>query len=284
MSKKLTIHNLYEMKRNAQQVAWVTAYDFPTASFAQAAGIDMILVGDSMGMVLLGYQDTLPVTMEDCISHCRAVRRGAPNTFLIGDMPFGSYQISDEDAVKNAISFLKNGHVDCIKLEGGMRVKSRIQAIVNAGIPVMGHIGLTPQSTGQLGGFKAQGRTVDSARLLIHDALAIQEAGAFSILIEAVPAEVTSIIRDLLKIPVYSIGAGACDGQLLICGDLLGAFEAFSPKFVKKYANIAEISTNAFSQYIAEVKQGKFPSKEHLYGLAEPVECFEGLRKEFIGK
>ncbi|SCY91075.1 3-methyl-2-oxobutanoate hydroxymethyltransferase [Alkaliphilus peptidifermentans] len=281
MAKKKSILDLMRMKKEGEQVAWITAYDFPTASFAEQAGMDMILVGDSLGMVVLGYKGTIPVTMEDCISHCQAVRRGAPNTWIIGDMPFGSYQVNDQQAVENAVRFLKEADVDCIKLEGGERVKSRIRAITDAGIPVMGHIGLTPQSSGQLGGFKAQGRHVNSARALIKDALEVQEAGAFSLLVEAVPPEVTAFIAKKLDIPVYSIGAGACDGQLLISGDMLGKFQAFTPKFVKKYANVAEIEVNAFKEYINEVKNGQFPTDDHVYHVLESMDEFEKLFKEF---
>lgn len=281
MAKKKSVVDFYKMKKEGDPAAWITAYDFPTASFAEQAGMDMILVGDSLGMVVLGYQGTIPVTMEDCISHCQAVRRGAPNTWIIGDMPFGSYQISDEQAVVNAVRFLKEGDVDCIKLEGGIRVKSRIKAITDAGILVMGHIGLTPQSSGQLGGFKAQGRTIDSARNVIMDALAVQEAGAYALLVEAVPPEVTAFLASKLTIPVYSIGAGLCDGQLLISGDMLGKFQAFTPKFVKKYANVAEVETNAFREYIRDVKSRQFPADEHAYHVTDPIEEFEKLFKEF---
>jgi 3-methyl-2-oxobutanoate hydroxymethyltransferase len=281
MAKKKTVLDFYRMKKEGEQVAWVTAYDFPMASFAEQAGMDMILVGDSLGMVTLGYDSTIPVTMEDCISHCKAVRRGAPNTWVIGDMPFMSYQKSDEQAVENAGRFYKEADVDCVKLEGGRRVCSRIRAITDAGMLVMGHIGLTPQSSGQLGGFKAQGRDVASARELIKDALAVQEAGAFALLLEAVPPEVTAFITQKLHIPVYSIGAGPCDGQLLICGDMLGMFQAFTPKFVKKYANVAEIEINAFKQYIKEVKSGEFPTDDHVYHIKDSMEEFNKLFKEF---
>lgn len=282
MAKKKSILDLYKMKKDGEQVAWVTAYDFPMASFAEAAGMDMILVGDSLGMVVLGYQGTNPVTMADCISHCQAVRRGAPNTWIVGDMPFGSYQTSDEDAVANAVRFIKEGNSDCVKLEGGVRVQSRIRAIADAGIPVIGHIGLTPQSSGQLGGFKAQGRTVDSADLLIKDALAVEKAGAFAILVEAVPPEVTAFLQQLLTIPVYSIGAGPCDGQLLICGDMMGMFQAFTPKFVKKYANVAEIETNAFKEYIQDVKGGLFPTDDYVYHVSEPIENFQDMFQAYL--
>jgi 3-methyl-2-oxobutanoate hydroxymethyltransferase len=281
MPKKESVLDLYKMKKSGEKVAWITAYDYPTAMFAEAAGMDMLLVGDSLGMVTLGYSGTVPVTMEDCISHCQAVRRGAPNTFVIGDMPFGSYQTSDEDAVKNAVRFLKEADVDAIKLEGGIRVQSRIRAITDAGIAVFGHIGLTPQSSGQLGGFKAQGRTVESARGVIEDALAVQEAGAMMLLVEAVPPEVTKFIADLLEIPVYSIGAGDCDGQLLISSDMVGKFQAFTPKFVKKYANVAEVETNAYKEYIKDVKEGVFPSDEYVYHVTDPIEEFDELFKEY---
>ncbi|MBT9134970.1 MAG: 3-methyl-2-oxobutanoate hydroxymethyltransferase [Firmicutes bacterium] len=281
MAKKKNILDFRKMKKQGEQVAWVTAYDFPTASFAEQAGMDMLLVGDSLGMVVLGYQSTVPVTMEDCLRHCQAVRRGAPGTFVVGDMPFLSYQISDEDAVRNAGRFVKEAEVDCIKLEGGVRVATRIKAIADAGILVMGHIGLTPQSSGQLGGHKAQGRDTASARAVIEDALAVQAAGAALLLVEAVPPEVTAFIAKLLMIPVYSIGAGPCDGQLLISADLLGKFEAFTPKFVKKYANVAEVETDAFKAYIADVRAGRFPGEEHVYRVIDPLEEFEKLFREF---
>ncbi|HPU01730.1 MAG: 3-methyl-2-oxobutanoate hydroxymethyltransferase [Firmicutes bacterium] len=281
MARKKTILDFIKMKKEKQPVAWITAYDYPLASFAEQAGVDMILVGDSLGMVMLGYKTTNPVTMEECLIHCKAVRRGAPNTWVVGDMPFMSYQVSDEEAVYNAGRFIKEAEVDSIKLEGGMRVASRIKAIADAGIPVMGHIGLTPQSSGQLGGFKAQGRDVKNARALIKDALAVQEAGAYALLVEAVPPEVTAFICELLEIPVYGIGAGPADGQLLICGDMLGMFQAFTPKFVKQYANVAEIEINAIKAYVREVKEGLFPADEHVYHVIEPMEEFEKMFREF---
>lgn len=282
MAKKKSILDLFEMKKKGEKATWVTAYDFPMGSFAEQAGLDMILVGDSLGMVVLGYQGTVPVTMEECIIHCQAVRRGAPNTFVIGDMPFGSYQISDEEAVRNACRFLKEADMDAIKLEGGIRVLSRIKAISDAGIVVFGHIGLTPQSSGQIGGFKAQGRDVKSARDLIKDAIAIQEAGAMALLLEAVPPELTEFIAKKLTIPVYSIGAGLpCDGQLIICGDMLGMFQAFTPKFVKKYANVAEVIVNAFKEYVDDVKNERFPEDKNVYHAIDSKEQFEALFDEF---
>ena len=273
MRKKLMIHDFYRMKQEALKITWLTSYDFPTAQFAEAAGLDMILVGDSLGMCVYGYPGTVPVTMDQCILHCDAVRRGAPNTFVIGDMPFLSYQVSDEKAVENAGRFLKEANVDAIKLEGGVRVASRIKAIVEAGILVVGHIGLTPQSSGALGGHKAQGRPAEAAKLVGEAALAVQKPGAQMILGEAVPPEVTHYIHQILSIPVLSIGAGLhCDGQLLIVSDLIGQFQAFTPKFVKKYCNVAEVIIKAMSDYCEDVRAGKFPGEEHCYRMIEGEE------------
>jgi 3-methyl-2-oxobutanoate hydroxymethyltransferase len=283
VKKKLMIHDIYKMKKEGKKVTWLTAYDYPTATFAEAAGLDMLLVGDSLGMCVYGYPGTVPVTMDQCIVHSEAVRRGAPNTFVIGDMPFLSYQVSDADAVINAGRFMKEASVDAVKLEGGTRVAGRIRALVDAGILVCGHIGLTPQSSGQLGGHKAQGRTVESARLVIEDALAVQEAGAQLILLEASPPEVAGFIARKLTIPVYSIGAGPeCDGQLLIIADLIGQFQAFSPKFVKKYADVASVVTNAMKAYVDDVQAGAFPADEHCYHMIEgEKEKFDALVKEY---
>lgn len=265
---KKSILDFRKMKETGVQMTWMTAYDFPQASFQEAAGIDMILVGDSLGMIVLGYSGTIPVTMDDCIRHCQAVRRGAPNTFVIGDMPFGSYQTSPEDAVRNAVRFLKEADMDAIKLEGGKRVAPQIRAIVDAGILTIGHLGLTPQSSGVLGGFKAQGRSADSAMDIVDDAIAVYEAGAHMILLEGIPDEVGGEITKLLPIPVLAIGAGAhCDGQLLISGDALGLFQAFTPKFVKKYASLAEDCVRAYKEYVDDVHTRRFPSKEHFYGM-----------------
>ncbi|MFZ5584673.1 MAG: 3-methyl-2-oxobutanoate hydroxymethyltransferase [Thermodesulfobacteriota bacterium] len=273
-ARKLGLHELYEMKRRGQKLTWLTAYDFPTAQFAEAAGLDMLLVGDSLGMCVYGYSGTVPVTMEQCIAHCQAVRRGAPNTFVMGDMPFLSYQTSDADAVMNAGRFLKEAEVDAVKLEGGVRVASRIRAISDAGIVVCGHIGLTPQSSGLLGGHKAQGRTAEAAKLVVEDALAVQEAGARLLLVEAVPPEVAGYIARRLTIPVYSIGAGPdCDGQLLIVSDLIGQFQAFTPKFVKKYMDLAGLVTQAMRAYCADVRGGQFPGEDHCYRMVEGEEA-----------
>jgi len=285
MGKRKSIYDLYQMKDNGEKIAWLTSYDFPTAQFAESAGMDMILVGDSLGMCVYGYNGTVPVTMDQCIMHCEAVRRGAPNTFIVGDMPFLSYQVSDEQAVMAAGRFLKEADVDAIKLEGGVRIVNRIRAITDAGMNVIGHIGLTPQSSGQLGGHKAQGRTADAAKLVVEDALAVEAAGAKIILVEAVPPEVTKYIWETLTIPVMSIGAGPhCDGQLLIVSDLIGQFQAFTPKFVKKYCNVAETITNAMREYVAEVKAVNFPDENGFcYHMIEGEEAkFVELMKKQV--
>ena len=267
MPKKM-IHEFHEMKRKGEKITFLTSYDFPTAQFAETAGMDMILVGDSLGMCVYGYPGTIPVVMDQMIWHAEAVRRGAPNTFVIGDMPFMSYQSSIEKAVENAGRFLKQAGCDAIKLEGGRRIVPQIRAIVDSGIVVMGHIGLTPQSSGQLGGHKAQGRTLDSAKALIDDARAIREAGIHMLLLEAIPPEVAGTITRMLDVPVLSIGAGIeCDGQLLIVSDLIGQFQAFTPKFVKKYCNVAETITGAMKAYVADVKASKFPEPQHTYSM-----------------
>jgi len=281
--KKISINDLYQKKAVGEKVSWLTCYDFPTAQFQETAGVEMILVGDSMGMCVYGYPSTVPVTMDQCIVHTEAVRRGAPTAFVIGDMPFMSYQASDEVAVTNAGRFLKEANVDAIKLEGGVRTVSRIKAIVDAGIVVCGHIGLTPQSSGQLGGHKAQGRTAESAELVIKDALAIQDAGAQLLLLEAVPPELSTFITQKLSIPVYGIGAGLeTDGQLLIVSDLVGQFQAFTPKFVKKYCDVAQVYIDAFQAYIKDVKTGAFPEDQHCYHIIKGQEdAFAAMIKNY---
>lgn len=281
MAKKKTILDLYKMKENGEKAVWVTAYDCCFASYAEKAGMDMILVGDSMGMIVYGYQGTTPVTMDMCINHCQAVRRGAPNTYIIGDMPFGSYHESVESAVHNAVRFIKEADVDAIKLEGGVSVSDKIKAITQAGIVVFGHVGLTPQSSATMGGFKAQGRTTESARAVIKDAIAVYEAGAKFVLLEGVPEEVCAFVHKILPIPVYGIGAGAdTDGQVLVIGDALGMFEAFIPKFAKKYADIAGAATQGFAEYVKDVKEGKFPASEHKYKISGDIAEFEKLFDE----
>jgi 3-methyl-2-oxobutanoate hydroxymethyltransferase len=270
MKKRLTRFDLQNMKLSKKKVVWITAYDYWTAQFAEQADMDMILVGDSLGMCIYGYEGTIPVTMDQCIYHSEAVRRGAPNTFVIGDMPFLSYQVNCDESVRNAGRFFKEARVDAIKLEGGRRVCPQIKAIADGGMLVMGHIGLTPQSSGQMGGFKAQGRTAETALELIQDAKAIQQAGAFSLLVEAVPPEVCKIIRDELTIPVYSIGAGIdADGQLMIVSDILGIFQAFTAKFVKKYANLGGEALKALQAYGEDVRAAKFPEPQHTYNMVE---------------
>jgi len=269
MTKK-TIFSFNEMKQAREKVTWITAYDFPIANLAEQTGIDMILVGDSVGMVVYGYSGTIPVTMDQMICHAEAVRRGAPNVFVIGDMPFLSYQKSVEDAVANAGRFYKEAGVDAIKLEGGERVTPQIRGIVDSGMVVVGHIGLTPQSSAQLGGFKAQGNTAEAAMALLDDARAVEKAGCSMLLVEGVPPETGKIITDTLRIPVYGIGAGPyCDGQLLIVSDMLGIFEVFTPKFVKKYANLADVIRQAFQEYARDIREGKFPTHEHFYKMKE---------------
>ena len=269
MKKKLSRFDLQKMKEEGKRAVWVTAYDFITAQLAEQAGMDMLLVGDSLGMCVYGYNGTVPVTVDQSIRHTEAVRRGAPNTFIIGDMPFGSYQCGWQDAVKNAARYFKEAGVDCIKLEGGTKVTEVIKGVTDAGMLLMGHIGLTPQSSSSLGGFKAQGRTADDAMATIEDARAVYEAGAFALLVESVPPEGTKIIADELPIPVYGIGAGDCDGQVMICSDILGIFQAFTPKFVKKYAQIGGEMLKAFEAYVEDVREGAFPEKEHTYNMFE---------------
>lgn len=268
--KKVTIPMLQRMKEKGDKITFITAYDYPFGLLADRAGVEMILVGDSLGMTVLGYDTTLPVTMEVMISHTQAVRRAVKFAFLVGDMPYMSYQPSAELAIKNAGRFMAEGGADGVKLEGGARVAHIVEAITNAGIPVMGHIGLTPQSLAQLGGFRVQGKDAETARALIEDAKTLEKAGAFSVLLECVPSEVSKVITQTLKVPVLGIGGGKfCDGQILIMHDMLGLFEKFVPKFVKKYANLGEIIIKAFKEYVSDVKTGKFPGPEHEYEISE---------------
>ena len=285
MAKKKTILDLYEMKQRGEQAVWIVLYDSIFAGYAEAAGMDMVLCGDSLGMMVYGNEGTVPVTMDQSIAHCQGVRKGAPNTYLIGDMPFGSYHISCEDAVKNALRFYKEADVDAIKLEGGVKVADKIKAIADAGMVVFGHIGLTPQSSASMGGFKAQGRTVESAKAIIEDAVAVYKAGARTLLLEGVPEEVCAYIHKMLPIPVYGIGAGAdCDGQVLLAADALGMFKDFTPKFTKKYADIAEIATAAMGEYIKDVKKNLFPADEHKYKIAGDKADFDKLFAEMEEK
>ncbi len=267
--KKITVLTLQKMKAQGEKAVYITAYDFPLARLADRAGVDMILVGDSLGMTTLGYKTTLPVTMDDMIRHASAVTRGAKNAFVIGDLPYMSYQPSDRDAIINAGRFISEAGCDAVKCEGGRRIASRIRAMVDAGILVMGHLGLTPQNMGQLGGYRVQGKTEKDYEVLLKDALAIQEAGAFSLLLEAMPVKTAERIKNKLSIPVYGIGAGnKVDGQLVIIHDILGLFEEFTPKFIKRYCNAGALIEEAIATYTQEVRTGKFPTKEHFYDMA----------------
>lgn len=262
--KKVTTLTFRQKKQRGEIISMLTAYDYPTALAEDQAGVDSILVGDSLGMVVLGYANTLPVTMEEMLHHSRAVSRGAQYALLIGDMPFMSYQASVEDAVRNAGRFLQQGGMDAVKLEGGRERADAVRAIVGAGIPVMGHLGLTPQSVNQLGGFRPQGKTATAAKRLLEDALLLEEAGCFSLVLESVPARLAEYVSQKLSIPTIGIGAGAgCDGQVLVTHDLLGLFDRFTPKFVKKYADFHGEMKRAFGEYLEEVQTRQFPGKEH---------------------
>jgi len=268
--KKVTVRTFQQKKQQTQPITMLTAYDYPTALAIDRAGIDSILVGDSLGMVVLGYENTLPVTMEDMLHHCKAVSRGARCALLVGDMPFMSYQASIGDAMRNAGRFLQEAGMDAIKLEGGRERLDAIQAIVGAGIPVMGHLGLTPQSVHQFGGFRAQGQTASAARRLLEDAQYLQDAGCFSIVLEAVPAQLARLVSQRLDIPTIGIGAGiGCDGQVLVIHDLLGMFDRFTPKFVKRYVEINTLMQGAFTAFKTEVESGQFPGDEHSITMSE---------------
>ena len=268
--KKVTTLTFRQKKERGEIISMLTAYDYPTALAEDQAGVDSILVGDSLGMVVLGYANTLPVTMEEMLHHSRAVSRGAQYALLIGDMPFMSYQASVEDAVRNAGRFLQQGGMDAVKLEGGRERADAVRAIVGAGIPVMGHLGLTPQSVNQLGGFRPQGKTASAAKRLLEDALILEEAGAFSLVLESVPARLAEFVSRKLSIPTIGIGAGAgCDGQVMVTHDLLGLFDRFTPKFVKKYADFHGEMKRAFGEYLEEVQTRQFPGKEHSVEMGE---------------
>jgi 3-methyl-2-oxobutanoate hydroxymethyltransferase len=262
--KKISTLALRQKKERREPFTMLTAYDYPTALALDQAGIDAILVGDSLGMVVLGYENTLPVTMDEMLHHCRAVARGARAALLIGDMPFMSYQVSTEEAIRNAGMFLQQGRMEAVKLEGGRERLETIRAIVGAGIPVMGHLGLTPQSVNLLGGFRPQGLTSGSAGRLLEDALLLEEAGCFSLVLESIPARLAEMVSKRLIIPTIGIGAGAgCDGQVLVTHDLLGLFDRFTPKFVRRYADLQKEMQSAFMAYIADVHNHAFPAQEH---------------------
>jgi len=264
--KKTTTLSFREKKARGEPITMLTAYDYGTAVVIDRAQIDSILVGDSLGMVVLGYENTLPVTMDDMIHHCKAVSRGANKALLIGDMPFMSYQIGIDEAIRNAGRFLQEGGMDAVKLEGGRDRSETIKAIVGSGIPVMGHLGLTPQSVHQLGGFRAQGKSASSAQRLFEDSQILQEAGCFSLVLESIPARLAKLVSQQLEIPTIGIGAGVgCDGQVLVMHDLLGLFDEFRPKFVKRFGELKKPVRDAVRAYADEVRRGKFPGKEHSF-------------------
>ena len=269
---KKTVSTLQQAKENGQKITMLTAYDYSTAKLMDEAGIDMILVGDSLGNVILGYEDTISVTMEDMIHHGAAVSRGVKETMVVVDMPFMSYQISVEEAVTNAGRLIKEGRANAVKLEGGKSVCPQIKAITQAGIPVVAHLGLTPQSINALGGYKVQGKSEDAAKKLLEDALAVQEAGAFALVLECVPTKLASLITKKLTIPTIGIGAGnECDGQVLVYQDMLGMFSDYVPKFVKQFAQVGEIMKKAFSDYKEEVASGAFPAEKNSYKIDDEV-------------
>lgn len=269
MSKKVTVPDIMSAK-GKRKLTEITAYDYPTALLADESGMDMILVGDSLAMVVLGQEDTLSVGMTEMLHHTLAVSRGAKNSLVIGDMPFLSYQASVEQAVINAGRFLKEGRAGAVKLEGGSRVAPQVKAIAEAGIPVQGHLGLTPQSAQQFGGFKVQGKTAEAARIMIEDARALEQAGCFSIVLEAIPSAIAEKITQSVKIPTIGIGAGkACDGQVLVIHDVLGLYERFTPRFVKQYTKLSEPIRQALARYREEVEKGVFPGPEHSFTMSE---------------
>jgi len=277
--KKVTVRTLQRKKDAGEKITMLTAYDWPTARLVDAAGIDIILVGDSVGNNVLGYENTLPVTMEEMIHHAKAVRRGVKYAFLVGDMPFMSYQVSAEEGVRNAGRFLKEAGCDCIKLEGGIEILDVVKAIIDAGIPVMGHLGLTPQSVQKFGGYVVQGKTAESAAAILASARALDEAGCCSVLLEAIPHQLGAYITQQLSVPVIGIGAGpSTDAQVLVTPDILGTFEAFKPKFAKRYLNLAELTRKAFETYRDEVISGAFPAEDHCFEM--PEEELEKLKAD----
>ncbi|MEW6274615.1 MAG: 3-methyl-2-oxobutanoate hydroxymethyltransferase [Bacillota bacterium] len=269
---KLTIPELVEKKYRGEKFRMVTAYDYPTAVVVDRTPIELILVGDSLGMTVLGYSGTVPVTMEEMLHHLKPVVRGAPNTFVVGDMPFGSYNESAAQAVRNANRLLKEGGADAVKLEGGVNVAPVVKAMVEGGIPVMGHIGLTPQTASLLGGFKVQGKDIASARKVLEDALALEKAGIFCLLLECVPAPLAGLITRKLRVPTIGIGAGPlCDGQVLVFHDLVGLFDRFVPRFVKQYARLSDEISRALTEFAREVAEGVFPGPEHSFKMDEEI-------------
>lgn len=263
--KKVTIPQILKMK-NKEKITMLTAYDYPTAMLVDKAGIELILVGDSLAMVSMGLDNTVPVTMEEMLHHTKAAVRGNKTTLVVADLPFMSYNISVEEAIRNAGRFIKEAGADAVKLEGGVTMQETVRAIVNAGIPVMGHIGLTPQTAGQLGGFKVQGRSDEAATRLLEDAKALEKAGVFAIVLELIPAELAKIITEQIKVPTIGIGAGKdCDGQVLVFHDMLGLFDKFTPRFVKQYLDMGNMIIKAFEEYRDDVKEARFPEEKHTF-------------------
>src|SRR3989441_2214253 len=268
--KKITVPDVVAAKRDRKRITMMTAYDAAFAKLVDQAGIDVILVGDSLGMVVLGYPTTVPVTMDDMVRHAAAVSRGATRPLLVGDMPFGTYQAGPQDALRNAARFLKEAGMDAVKLEGGHEVVETVRALVDSGIAVMGHVGLTPQRVAQFGGFKVQAKTARAARRLIDDAVALEDAGAFSIVLESVPAPVGALATQRLSIPTIGIGAGVdCDGQVLVLHDVLGLYGEFKPKFAKRYADIGAAVTSALAEVDREVRDRSFPAEQHSFTMKE---------------
>ncbi|KPK42146.1 MAG: 3-methyl-2-oxobutanoate hydroxymethyltransferase [Omnitrophica WOR_2 bacterium SM23_29] len=266
--KKLTIPDILKKKREGKKITMLTAYDYPSARLVDEAGMDMILVGDSLAMTVLGYESTIPVTMDEMIHHSKAVKRGVKYALLVGDMPFMSFNVSKEETIRNAGRFIKEGGCDAVKLEGGFEVLDITKALVAAGIPVLGHIGLTPQTAGMLGGFKVQGKDAETAQKLVDSGAALEEAGCFSIVLECVPDKLAKLITENLQIPTIGIGAGAyCDGQVLVTNDTVGLFERFVPKFVKRYKNLWPELLEAFKKYKEEVEKGVFPTEEFSFTM-----------------
>lgn len=272
MNKKYTINSFADAKLNNEKITMLTAYDYSVAKIIDEAGVDAILIGDSVGMVVQGYDSTLEVTVDDIIYHCKAVTRGAKRAMIVGDMPFLSYHISTDEAIRNAGRIIKEGKAHAVKLEGGLDVIDKIKAIRRAQIPVMGHIGLTPQSVNVFGGFKVQGKQELKAKGIIEDAKALEAAGVFAIVLEAIPEQLAKIITDTINVPTIGIGAGKyCDGQILVINDLLGMNSDFTPKFVKKYADLNSTMTGAIEEYIKEVKDTQFPQKKHTFSISEDI-------------
>jgi 3-methyl-2-oxobutanoate hydroxymethyltransferase len=269
---RITINQIKEMKQKGEKITMLTAYDFATAKIVDEAGIPLILVGDSLGMVVLGYESTIPVTMDEMLHHTKAVVRGTKRVMVIGDMPFMSYHISVDDALYNAARFIQEGGAQAVKLEGGVTVAEKVRRIVECGIPVMGHIGLTPQSIHQFGGFKVQGKTPEAAAKLLEDARALEQAGAFAIILETIPAQLAKIITSKVSIPTIGIGAGIhCDGQVQVINDILGSYTEFVPKHAKQYAKLTDIISKAVTQYYNEVEAGTFPTEKQSYSIDESL-------------